>query len=145
MAKARKPATSAPIRTVKPTARSRISNGRALLPGIDGRSALARRFRDIAGQVATDLGGAERLSEVKLQLIRRFAGAAALAEALEGRLANGQQVDIAEHAALTSSLCRISSRIGLTRAMKKVPDLRDYIEGKATFDDHDPDEQDRER
>ncbi len=111
--------------------RSRITNGKTLLPGIDGRSALARRFRDIAGQVATDLGGADRLSEVKLQLIRRFAGAAALAEQLEARLANGQSVDVAEHAALTSSLVRISSRIGLTRAMKRVPTLDEYLAGKS--------------
>jgi hypothetical protein len=122
------------IRTVKPTARSRISNGAALLPGIDGRSALARRFRDIAGQIAGDLGGADRLSEVKLQLIRRFAGAAALAEQLEANIANGKPVDIAEHAALTSSLVRISSRIGLSRAMKTVPTLDEYLAGQSTGD-----------
>ncbi len=135
MTKANRHKRNLSMARAKPTARSRITNGGAILPGIDGRSVVARRFRDIASQVAADLGGADRLSEVKLQLIRRFAGAAALAEQLEAKLANGLAVDVTEHAALTSSLVRISSRIGLTRAMKKVPDLRDYIEGKAALPD----------
>lgn len=134
MGRAKKAAANVAMARAKPTARSRITNGGAILPGIDGRSALARRFRDIASAVAIDLGGADRLSEVKRQLIRRFAGAAALAEQLEAKLANGQSVDVSEHAALTSSLVRISSRIGLTRAMKKVPDLHDYLAGQSTGD-----------
>lgn len=115
--------------------RSRVSNGAVILPGVDGRSALARRFRDIAGQITTDLGGADRMSEVKCQLVRRFAGAAALAEQLEAKVANGQPIDISEHSALTSSLVRIANKIGVTRSMKKLPDLRDYVEGRASIDD----------
>ena len=37
----------------KPTARSKVSNGVELLPGIDGRSPMARRYRDISAAVRT--------------------------------------------------------------------------------------------
>jgi hypothetical protein len=56
----------------KAQARSRLSNGRDVLPNVDGRSLVARRYRDILCAVASDQGGAERLSEARLQLIRRF-------------------------------------------------------------------------
>lgn len=120
--------------------RSRVSNGTVILPGVDGRSALARRFRDIANQIATDLGGADRMSEVKAQLVRRFAGAAALAEQLEAKLANGHAIDITEHAALTSSLVRIANKIGITKAMKKAPTLEEYLNNRQTIDEGDGDE-----
>jgi hypothetical protein len=112
-------------------ARSRVTNGKEYLPGIDGRTLVARRMRDIAGLIAFDLGGADRMSEIKAQLVRRFAGASALAEQLEARIARGETVDIAEHAALTSSLVRIANKVGITRAMKKVPTLDEYLAGKS--------------
>jgi hypothetical protein len=39
-----------------------------------------------------------------MQLIRRFASGAVLAEALEARLARGENVDISEYALLSSTL-----------------------------------------
>jgi hypothetical protein len=39
------PAIDAP----KPQARSRVSNGSAILPGVDGRSTWVRRMRDLMG------------------------------------------------------------------------------------------------
>ena len=53
--------------------RSRIANGSALLDGIDGRSAKARRFRDVLAEIVSDLGGADRLSEGQRQIARRCA------------------------------------------------------------------------
>jgi hypothetical protein len=41
----------------KPTARTRITNGKELLPGIDGRSLWTRRFRDVLALHLSDLGG----------------------------------------------------------------------------------------
>ena len=37
--------------------RSRVTNGSKMLPGVDGRSAAARRFRDLVGDFGRDLGG----------------------------------------------------------------------------------------
>lgn len=124
---------STPLAARKPEAKSRVSNGSDVLPGVDGRSRVARRYRDISAAIAVDQGGAHHISETKHQLIRRFAAAAVLAEAMEAQLANGEPIDIGEHALLTSTLVRIAQRIGIDRRAKNiVPDLRDYIEGHAT-------------
>jgi hypothetical protein len=103
-----------------------------LLPGIDGRSAIARRFGDISAAIIGDQGGAARLAEVRTQLVRRFAAAAVLAEVLEAKLVNGEQIDVSAHAQLCSSLVRLSNRIGVNRRAKEiVPTLAAYLEGKA--------------
>jgi hypothetical protein len=116
--------------------RSRITNGSALLPGVDGRSAAARRFRDIAAAIVADQAGPEACSEARLQLIRRFAAAAVLAEAMEARLANGEQIDIAEHSLLSSTLVRLAQRIGINRVARNVtPTLDDYLRGKRQHDE----------
>jgi len=47
--------------------RIRITNGRSPLPDVDGRSLLARRFRDIQNAIVADQGGPEHLSEARLQ------------------------------------------------------------------------------
>jgi hypothetical protein len=108
--------------------RSRLTNGTALLPDIDGRSAIARRFKDIAHGILADQGGADQCSECRLQLVRRFAAAAVLAEQMESRLANGEQIDIQEHALLCSTLTRLAQRIGIERRARDVtpPDPLHY-------------------
>ena len=79
-------------------------------------------------QIAIDQGGADRCSETRMQLIRRFASGAVLAEALEARLARGEPVDIAEHALLSSTLVRLAQRIGINRVVKDLtPSLSEYL------------------
>jgi hypothetical protein len=112
---------------LKGHARSRVSNGRDVLPDVDGRSLIARRYRDISNAIAADQGGLSQLSESRLQLIRRFSAAAVLAEQMEARLANGEEINIAEHALLCSTLSRLSSRIGLDRHAKDVTTLSDIL------------------
>jgi hypothetical protein len=41
------------------------------LPGLDGRSASARRFRDPVNAFVADMGGLDRCSEIRLWLLRR--------------------------------------------------------------------------
>ena len=60
------------------------------------------------------------MSEARRQLVRRFAAAAVLAEQLESKLANGQAIDLQEHALLCSSLVRLSARIGINRMPKNL-------------------------
>ena len=112
--------------------RSRLSNGTKLLPDLDGRSAMARRFKDITSAVLTDQGGADQCSESRLQLVRRFAAAAVLAEQMEARLANGEEINIAEHGLLCSTLVRLSTRIGINRVPKTIVSLHDYLEAAAS-------------
>jgi len=123
----RKRAPSAPTAGRKAFARSRVTNGADVLPNVDGRSLVARRYRDVSLAIVADQGGLSECSESRLQLIRRFAAAAVLAEQMEARLANGEQIDISEHALLCSTLARLASRIGIDRRAKPVPDLREYL------------------
>jgi len=97
----------------KASARSRVSNGADILPDVDGRSAVARRYRDITAQIIADMGGASQCAEARLQLIRRFAAAAVLAEQMEARLANGHSINITDHALLSSTLVRLAQRTTL--------------------------------
>jgi hypothetical protein len=113
--------------------RSRLTNEsrREPLPGVDGRTVIFRRFKDIARQIAKDQGGLEELSEVRLQLVRRFAAAAVTAERLEAKLADGGDLNIDEHSRLVSSMVRLAARIGVDRRSKNVtPMLSDYLDMK---------------
>ena len=99
---------------------------------MDGRSIIARRYRDLCRAIFADQGGADQLSEARMQLIRRFAALAVQAEAMEARLANGEQIDIGEHALLSSTLVRIASRIGIDRRARNItPSLAEYLEASS--------------
>jgi len=111
----------------KAYARSRVSNGRDVLPEVDGRSLVARRYRDIVSAILADQGGSDRCSESRKQLIRRFAAAAVLAEQLEAKLANGATIDLGEHALLCSTLVRVAHRIGLGRVAHDVTTLGEIL------------------
>jgi len=110
--------------------KSRVTNGGSFLPHVDGRSLVARRYRDIASQIITDQGGADLISESRSQLIRRFSAAACLAEQLEARLANGETINITEHALLCSTMVRVANKIGIDRIAKNLngPSLGELIQ-----------------
>jgi hypothetical protein len=100
--------------------RSRVTNGADILAGIDGRSEAARRYRDLGGIA---------LSEARMQLVRRFAATAVLAEATEARLVNGEVIDVTEYSQLSSTLVRLATRIGLDRVPRDITPatLSDYV------------------
>jgi hypothetical protein len=125
------PTDSQPRADRKIYARSRLTNGKDLLPNIDGRSLIARRYRDICSAIAADQGGLDQLSEARLQLIRRYAALCVMAEEMESRLVQGAQIDIIEHAQLTSTMVRVAQRIGLDRIPRDVssPSLADILRG----------------
>jgi hypothetical protein len=66
-------ATTAPVGRRSASLRSKLGNGSKLLPMTDGRSATARRFRDLIEDISADLGGVAMLSEGQRQLVRRAA------------------------------------------------------------------------
>jgi hypothetical protein len=78
-----------------PALRARVTNHKDLLPGLDGRSATARRFRDLVNAFVADMGGLDRCSEIRLGLVRRLAATTVQAEMLEARMVNGEAIDIA--------------------------------------------------
>ena len=116
----------------KPEARSRVGNGKTLLPMVDGRSATARRFKDLVEDIAADLGGKDHLSEGQRQLIRRAAMLSAESERMEALAARGgAEFDIDLYGMICDRLGRVFGRLGLERKSKDVtPDLRSYLASK---------------
>jgi hypothetical protein len=102
---------------------AKLTYGKHLLPGIDGRSLPYQRYRAIVSALAVDAGGVDMVGAVKAQLIRRFAAASVLSEQLEARIANGEEVNVTEFSALSSTLVRLAQRIGIDRVAKEVTGL----------------------
>ncbi len=111
---------------------TRIANGSAafLAPSgaVDGRSLAARRFRELTLNLASDLGGADQLSTVQGQLIKRFAGSAVIAELAEAELVKGEKPDIAAYVTLINAQNRLAGTLGIRRvAIDATPSLAQYI------------------
>ena len=105
-----------------------MTNRKDVLPGLNQRSASARRFRDLVNAVVADMGGLDRCSEIKLGLVRRLAATTVQAEMLEARMVNGEAIDIATLCTLASTTVRISQRLGLNRVAKDAtPSLATYL------------------
>jgi hypothetical protein len=120
-------AALAPRNTAK-QGRSRVTNHKALLPDLDGRTSAARRFRDLVMSYIADMGGADRCSEIKIGLLRRLAACVVQSELLEAQMINGEAVDIGTLCTLASTTVRISSRLGLERVSRDVgPTLMDIL------------------
>jgi hypothetical protein len=112
--------------------RSRITNGNALLPGVDGRSPWVRRCKDVIAAHLSDLGGADNCSAAERSIVRRAAVITTELEQLEARfaLANGdvrpEDLDLYQRAA--NSLRRLLEAVGLQRRAKNItqPDPLQY-------------------
>ena len=105
-----------------------MTNHKDLLPGLDGRSATARRFRDLVNSYIADMGGLDRCSEIRLGLLRRLAATTVQAEMLEARMVNGEAINIATLCTLASTTVRLSQRLGLERRARDVtPSLGQYL------------------
>lgn len=101
--------------------RSRVANGSKLLPLTDGRSASARRFKDLIDDISADLGGRDMLSEGQRQLVRRVAMLSAESERQEAQWARGEtEFDIGSYATLVNALRRTLESIGLERRARDV-------------------------
>ena len=111
--------------------KSRVSLGKDILPDVDGRSTIARRYRDIASAIVNDQGGVEQCSETRQQLIRRFSAAACIAEQMESALANGGSISVTEHCQLSSTMVRIAHRIGIDRIPKSIDGIEEaFMQGR---------------
>jgi hypothetical protein len=73
------------------TTRSSISNGTRLLQNVDGRSASARRFRDLVQAYEAEVGGT--LSELERGLVRQAAILSLKTEQMQESIVRGENVD----------------------------------------------------
>jgi hypothetical protein len=119
-------ASAAPARA-KPEARSRVSNGKAVfLDSVDGRSALARRYRDILAQLVSDIGGDP--SEAESIICRRAATLAVWCEQSESAMAGGTPLNIGEFTTAVNTLHRLVCTLGLERRARDImPTLQGYL------------------
>jgi hypothetical protein len=108
---------------------SKVTNGSALfLPGVDGRSALARRTRDIFDAICRDLGGHDVLSEAQTQLVRRATWLSIECEQMEAAGVQGERIDLELFGKMTDRLGRTLQRLGLKRIARDVtPTVEEYL------------------
>ena len=124
------PADSTTKAARKPEARSAVTNASRLIQGADGRTAVARRFRDVYSEIVRDLGGDDQISEAERQLIRRAASLSVYAETIEAKLAQGEDVDSDEWVRISNVLTRVLGAIGTQRRARDItpPDPLKYAE-----------------
>ncbi len=118
----------------KTKGRSRMSNGTAVLAGVDGRSTWARRLRDLITLHTNDLGGPENVSAAEASIIRRAATLTVELERLEARFASDGEADptaLDQYQRTANSLRRLLEAVGLKRRVRDVtPSVDEYLEGK---------------
>jgi hypothetical protein len=130
-------AASKQITQRKTRARSRVTNGKSLLPReVDQRSHYYRRFHDLVDLLSADLGGAHDLSISEAAIVRTAATHMVSLEQLEMRfaLAEGKAAedDLKLYTTLSNSLRRLLKELGVKRRAKDVtPDLQTYLRKKA--------------
>jgi hypothetical protein len=101
------------------TVRSATTNDPLLLRGVDGRSVVARRYRDVAIALADDLGGQDRLSEPSKILIRQALAMTVQVEGLQSKIVSGEDVDLEQLTRLSNVLGRTLQRLGLKKPRAK--------------------------
>ena len=126
------PVDSPGLAVRKPEARSRISNGSHILPGVDARSTWARRLKDLIALHTADLGGLEAISAAESSIIRRAATLTVELERLElvfalAGEATPEQIDI--YSRVSNTLRRHLETVGLKRVPRNVtPSVAEYVD-----------------
>ncbi len=123
------PADSQPI--VRTNGRSRITNGSALLPGVDGRSPWVRRCKDVIRAHISDLGGEDNTSAAERSIIRRAAVLTTELERFEVKFALAGEADANDldtYQRVANSLRRLLEAVGIERRPRDVgPSLGDML------------------
>jgi hypothetical protein len=95
---------------------------------LDGRTAAARRVRELIEAIELDLGGGDRLSEGSRQLVQRAAVLGTFIESCEVQWLGGEAVDLADYLAAINSQRRVLATIGLERRARNVtPSVAEYV------------------
>ncbi|MFI4935204.1 MAG: hypothetical protein ACHP7N_11330 [Caulobacterales bacterium] len=116
----------------KPMARSRVGNGKVLVEGVDGRSAQARRLRDVIADLTADLGG--DLGEAERLQVRAVAGLVVHGEHLTADMLNGRDVDSEQLTRVSNSAARLLAALKRNRQRRAppaaTPTLAEYLAAK---------------
>jgi len=91
------------------------------LADLDRRTAPAKRARELIEAIEGDLGGADRLSSVQRQLIRRLAMMLLWCESEDADALGGQRaLDAERYGRVASHARRIAETLGVERVLKDV-------------------------
>jgi hypothetical protein len=111
--------------------RSRVANGSALLPGIDGRSTWVRRAKEIIADHISDLGGIDNCSAAERSIVRRASTLTVELERLEAKFATAGEActaDLETYQRCANSLRRLLEAVGLRRRPRDTtPTLNDLM------------------
>ncbi|MCF6225769.1 MAG: hypothetical protein L3J22_05620 [Xanthomonadales bacterium] len=114
------------IGAVKPEFSAGMSPGK--LPGVDGRTWSARRYRELVAHISSDLGG--ELSMCKTAIVCRAAALMTWCEQEEAEHAISGKLNIQVYTTAVNSLRRLMADLGLERVAREVPNLSDWIRAK---------------
>lgn len=110
------------MKRVTRPARTRLSNGKQLFleSSVDGRSLIARRFRDLQSDIVSDLGGASEISEAEMALVRRAVTLIVYCEMFESRMAETGKLDSEAYLPCVNALAKLLNALGLKRRPRQV-------------------------
>jgi hypothetical protein len=116
--------------------RTKVGNGTALFAEGDGRSAWGRRYREIVAAHISDFASSpEALSEAKRSLVKRVATLEIELEKLEGRLSQGEEINLDLYSRVSGQLRRMLETLGPDRVAKDVtPSIVDILARHASKD-----------
>lgn len=112
--------------------RSRVTNGSVALAGVDGRSAKARRYRDLVDALTVELGG--ELSEAERLQVRNAATLQLHSEELTAALVRGEPVDPEEITRAANGATRALRGLKSRRAVRqpRTGGVQGYLASKAS-------------
>jgi hypothetical protein len=95
---------------------------------LDGRRNAVATFDKHAREIQTDLGGPDQLSAIQLALVEAFVGESLVMQTMNAKIMLGEEVDLGLHALVAGALCRLASRLGVSRRAKDItPTLSDLL------------------
>jgi hypothetical protein len=125
-----RPADRPAARPRKDPQKSRVTNGSALLPGVDGRSPWIRRCKDVIAAHLSDLGGVDNTSAAERSIVRRVAVLTTELERLEAKFAlagaaSADDLDLYQRTA--GNMRRLLEAVGLQRRQRDVSTLGEVL------------------
>jgi hypothetical protein len=128
---ARKSASSGLVDGSLRKGRSKVTNGRVLIAGVDQRNPWVKRCKDVIAAHISDLGGLDNSSAAERSIIRRASVMTVELERLETKFArageaNADDLDLYQRTA--GNLRRLLEAVGLRRRPRDVtPSLGDIL------------------
>jgi hypothetical protein len=119
---------------MRPANGNKASRRVMILPeigAIDGRTRPAIMYREVACAVAEDLGGKDQLSRAQLELVKRAAGLAVLADQAEEQLIKGGEIDVSAYTQVVATQNRVLRVLGMERVVRTVKTFGDVLPPEA--------------